>query len=182
MTRKIRALGAFAAALLAATLFSPALSAQAAIASDPHLAKALELRGEALSAYDLGDYDAAAELAARAKAELALIAAPISPTQPAQPAQPATVAQGLAPLPAAYTVRRIPEDRDCLSKIAGYPFVYGDRSKWKELYRANKGTLLHPENADILLPDELLIIPSIAGEKREGAYDPSFEYESFAVD
>ena len=147
--------------LLAALLFSPIASAQVAsaqpAATDPHMAKALELRSQADAAYGAGDYDGAVDLARRAKAELALLA-------------------GTAILPSTYTVRLIPGDRDCLSKIAGYPFVYGDRSRWKTLYGANKGTLKHPEDADILLPGEVLVIPSLAGEARSGAWEAGKKY------
>jgi nucleoid-associated protein YgaU len=143
-------------AILTTFLLSPFASAQAS-SSDPHLAKAIELRGQAASAYDAGDYDGATELARKAKAELALVS-------------------GLSPLPASYTVRLIVEDRDSLSKIAGYPFVYGDRAEWLRLYQANKGTLKHPENADIILPGEVILIPSLAGERREGEWRAEAEY------
>jgi len=154
----------FLFAILAAILLSPLASAQAK-ATDPHLAKAIELRGQATSAYDAGNYDLATELAKRAKAELRLVSA-----------KAAGGAQ--ADLPASYTVRLIPGDRDCLSKIAGYPFVYGDRNEWVRLYRANKATLKHPENADLLLPGEVLQIPSISGENREGEWQEGVEYPS----
>jgi nucleoid-associated protein YgaU len=144
--------------ILAAILLSPQASAQSA-SPDPHMAKALELRATAESAYGAGDYDSSAELARQAKRELALI-------------------EGPTVLPFFYTVRLIPEDRDSLSKIAGYPFVYGDRAQWKLLYGANKERLKHPENADILLPGEVLVIPSIAGEIRGGAWEPGKEYKS----
>jgi nucleoid-associated protein YgaU len=144
--------------ILAAVLLSPLASAQAG-AADPHFAKAVELRDQATSAYNMGEYDAATGLARQAKAELAL-------------------ARSAAVLPSSYTVRLIPGDRDCLSKIAGYPFVYGDRARWAMLYEANKGTLKHPEDADILLPGEVLIIPSIAGEARNGAWEAGKTYPS----
>jgi hypothetical protein len=146
-------------AMLAAILLSPLASAQSS-GSDPHLAKAVELRAQAGAAYDAGDYDTAAELARRAKAELGLVKA------------------GRAPLPSSYTVRLIPGDRDCLSKIAGYSFVYGDREAWVRLYDANKDTLKHPENADLILPGEIILIPSISGENRSGEWDPKTEYPS----
>jgi nucleoid-associated protein YgaU len=136
--------------MLAALLLSPFASAQSS-AADPHMAKALELRARAETAFGAGDYDSSAELARMAKAELALV-------------------PSAKVLPSSYTVRLIPEERDSLSKIAGYPFVYGDRSRWVVLYRANKDTLKHPGNADMLLPGEVLVIPSIADEKRAGAW------------
>jgi hypothetical protein len=80
-----------------------------------------------------------------------------------------------------YTVRAIDwGEKDCLSKIAGYPFVYGDRRKWVVLYQANKATLEHPENADLILPGEALVIPSIAGEARGGSWSEGFDHPSFA--
>jgi hypothetical protein len=148
--------------MIAALMLAPAVFAQAQAGSgDPHLAKAIELRAQAQASYGSGDYDAATSLARQAKAELALFAGTPAP---------------VLPLPASYTVRLIPGNRDCLSKIAGYPFVYGDRSLWPKLYRTNKGTLKHPENADIILPGEILLIPSIDGEKREGAWKEGMRY------
>jgi nucleoid-associated protein YgaU len=146
-------------AILTVLILSPLASAEAAN-SDPHMAKAMELRGQAEAAYGAGDYDTAAELARKAKAELGL-------------------SEGaLSPLPASYTVRLIPSDRDCLSKIAGYPFVYGDRKEWVRLYQANKTTLKHPENADLIDPGEVLVIPSISGEKRAGDWSAEAKYPS----
>jgi nucleoid-associated protein YgaU len=128
----------------------------------------VELRSQAKSAYDTGDYDTATDLARQAKAELALIGG-----------MPAQATAEALPLPASYTVRLIPDDRDCLSKIAGYPFVYGDRARWPLIYRANKATLKHPENADIILPGEVLVIPSITGETRAGAWEEGKEYPNY---
>jgi nucleoid-associated protein YgaU len=158
-------LARFSLCLIAAVALAPLAQADEE-ARDPRLLKAVELRGQAVSAFGAGDYDAAAELARRAKAELALISGAAGATAPA------------TPLPATYTVRLIPEQRDCLTKIAGYPFVYGDPERWPVLYNANKATLRHPENADIIIPGEVLVIPSLAGEPREGSFDPSFEYRT----
>jgi nucleoid-associated protein YgaU len=185
------ALFLIAAIFFTVILFAPTAAAQTA--QDPHLAKAMDLRGQALSAFDSGNYDAATVLARQAKAELALIpgalpiakveapveAAPVEAT-PVETA-PVEAAPEKPALPASYTVRLIPEDRDCLSKIAGYSFIYGDRAKWIELYKANKGTLKHPENADIILPGEVLVIPSISGEAREGTWEDGKEYPSFSA-
>jgi nucleoid-associated protein YgaU len=148
----------------------------------------MELRGQALSAFGSGDYDAAADLARQAKAELALIqeVPPMAKAEaPAEAAPveaaPVETAPETPALPASYTVRLIPTDRDCLSKIAGYSFIYGDRAKWIELYKANKGTLKHPENADIILPGEVLVVPSISGEVREGSWEDGKQYPSFSI-
>jgi len=78
-------------------------------------------------------------------------------------------------LPRFYKVRLIPEDRDSFSKIAAYPFVYGDYTKWPILYERNKDKIVDSENPDLIHPDQLFEIPSIAGETREGEWQPSAE-------
>lgn len=88
---------------------------------------------------------------------------------------------GTPELPATYTVRLIPERRDCLWRIAGYPFVYNNPWKWKVLYAANRDILLEPDNPDLIEVGQVLVIPSIAGETREGMYDPSLEYPTFGA-
>ncbi len=145
--------------LLAAVLASP-LAAQSAT-EDPHYLRAVELRQEALAAYDAGDYDGASELARQAKAELALFSG------------------GLSPLPSSYTVQLIPEDRDSLYKIAGFPFVYGDGELWYKLFQFNRETLLNPNDEDHIEPGEVIKIPSIDGEERAGEYDPAKTYPDF---
>ena len=83
----------------------------------------------------------------------------------------------LLPLPALYIVRLIPERRDCLWRIAEYPFIYGDPLKWSLIYEANKKNLRDPSNPDLIFPGQELQIPSIHGEKREGTFDASKRYE-----
>ena len=78
-------------------------------------------------------------------------------------------------LPKYYTVRLIPERRDCFWRIAEYPFVYGDPWKWPTLYEANKNKLEDPENPRIIQPGMVFEIPSIAGELRDGMYQPPDE-------
>jgi nucleoid-associated protein YgaU len=188
MMRNNKAFFFLAALLVAAAFFALPASAQAA-SRDPHLDRAVELRGQALSAYNLGDYDRAADLARQARAELALIknaprpaAVAVEPPVETPPAPTPVAGEELPPLPASYTVRLVPGDRDCLSKIAGFSFVYGDPNKWVLLYRANKSTLKHPEDADIILPAEVLVIPSIAGEARAGSYEPGKQYPRFVTE
>ena len=82
-------------------------------------------------------------------------------------------------LPKYYVVRLIPANRDCLWKIAGYSFVYNDPTKWKILYEANKNKLPIPDNPDLILPEMIIEIPSLAGEIREGTYDPKQSYPTF---
>ncbi|OQY33148.1 MAG: hypothetical protein B6241_08575 [Spirochaetaceae bacterium 4572_59] len=74
----------------------------------------------------------------------------------------------------AYTVRLIPENRDCLWNIAGYNFVYGDPWKWELLYEANKDQLPDPNNPRLILPGMVIKIPSASGELRSGTWTNGF--------
>jgi len=85
-----------------------------------------------------------------------------------------------APLPAKYTVRLIPERRDCLWRIAEYPFIYNNPLKWPVLYEANKKTFKDPSNPNLIFPGQVLQIPSIKGEKRDGMWDPKKTYQPLA--
>ena len=76
------------------------------------------------------------------------------------------------PLAKQYTVRTWRVERDCLWTIAGYPWVYGDPWKWKELYNANKDKMPEPANPDLIVPGMVLDIPSIKGETRQGMWSP----------
>lgn len=80
--------------------------------------------------------------------------------------------------PRFYTVRLIPEGRDCFWRIAEYDFVFGDRAKWPLLYELNKDKIKDPNNPHLIHPGQVFEIPSIDGEKREGMYDPAVEYPS----
>lgn len=84
--------------------------------------------------------------------------------QPQQDTQPV--------LPEYYTVRLIPDLRDCFWRIAGYPFVYNNPLKWPLLYDANKQILQDPNNPDLIQPGMVFKIPSLNGEKRQGTYKP----------
>ncbi|MDR2734006.1 MAG: DUF4398 domain-containing protein [Spirochaetota bacterium] len=55
-----------------------------------------------------------------------------------------------------YTVRLIPEARDCLWRIASYPFIYGDASLWPKIWEANKGLIPNP---DLIEPGQVFEIP-----------------------
>jgi hypothetical protein len=79
----------------------------------------------------------------------------------------------VAPLPRQYTVRTWAGHRDCLWNIAGYPWVYGDPWRWRELYNANRSRLPDPNNPNIIEPGMVLDIPSIRGEERHGMWDPT---------
>lgn len=43
--------------------------------------------------------------------------------------------------PFSYTVRLIPDRRDCLWRIAGYDMIYNDPTQWPTIYRANKAQI-----------------------------------------
>ncbi|MBN8220092.1 MAG: DUF4398 domain-containing protein [Spirochaetes bacterium] len=55
-----------------------------------------------------------------------------------------------------YKVRYIPENRDCLWKIAGYKKIYNNARLWPKIYRANKGKIKNP---DLIYPGQVFKIP-----------------------
>ncbi|MFO1471994.1 MAG: DUF4398 domain-containing protein [Turneriella sp.] len=55
-----------------------------------------------------------------------------------------------------YKVRYIPENRDCLWKIAGYKKIYNNPRLWPKIYRANKGKIKNP---DLIYPGQVFKIP-----------------------
>jgi nucleoid-associated protein YgaU len=86
-----------------------------------------------------------------------------------------SVAGAAAPAPAPagqkiarYVVKLNPARRDCLWRIAGYDFVYGDPWKWRHIYEANKAKFPNSNNPNLIKPGMVLTIPSIAGETRSG--------------
>jgi nucleoid-associated protein YgaU len=81
--------------------------------------------------------------------------------------------------PAVYVVRLIPARRDCLWRIAEYPFIYNNPLKWPVIYEANKKTFRDPGNPNLIFPGQKLQIPAIKGETREGTYDPAKTYKPF---
>jgi len=84
----------------------------------------------------------------------------------------ATASSSRAGLARQYTVRTWRVERDCLWTIAGYPWVYNDPWKWRELYNANKDKMPEPANPDLIEPGMVLDIPSIQGETRQGMWRP----------
>ncbi|MBD3393223.1 MAG: hypothetical protein GF418_13950 [Chitinivibrionales bacterium] len=56
--------------------------------------------------------------------------------------------------PMSYTVREIPERRDCLWYISEYDFIYGDPAQWPKIYRANKGLIDNAYNRYLQLVEE----------------------------
>ncbi len=83
------------------------------------------------------------------------------------------------PLPATWKVDLWNESRDCLWNIAAHPAVYGNPFMWVKLWEANRSTLRRPANPHLLLPSQVIKIPSIQGEYREGQFDRSARYEPF---
>lgn len=90
-----------------------------------------------------------------------------------------SVVREITPLPATWNVEKWHLSKDCFWNIAANPAVYGTPLLWKELYKANKKSLKRPSDPDLLMPNSVIVIPSIRGEYREGEYDPSIKYESF---
>lgn len=138
----------------------------------------------AMAAYGGGSWLDSIDFAKHAIATLGQIPAAqtVAAVEPVEEPVEEPVAEPGAPgLPATYTVRLIPERRDCLWRIAGYPFVYNNPWKWKVLYEANRDILLEPDNPHLIEVGQVLVIPSIAGETREGRYDPSLEYPTFGA-
>lgn len=72
-----------------------------------------------------------------------------------------------------YTVRLIPERRDCLYRIAQYPEIYSDPTKWPTIYTANKPLIdkgydryvkrvqepKYTRPQDLIFPGQVLDIP-----------------------
>jgi hypothetical protein len=76
--------------------------------------------------------------------------------------------------PNSYTVKLVRDNRECLYRISGYDFVFGDPAKWPYLYRANQSIIdkgfSHYKNlkrdgarysraADLIYPGQVLDIP-----------------------
>lgn len=55
-----------------------------------------------------------------------------------------------------YTVRLIPERRDCLWRIAEYPDIYGDPLLWPLIWYRNRRLI---QNPDLIFPGWQLVIP-----------------------
>jgi len=55
-----------------------------------------------------------------------------------------------------YTVRLIPERRDCLWRIAEYTDIYGDPYLWPKIWRRNRKLI---QNPDLIYPGWQLVIP-----------------------
>jgi nucleoid-associated protein YgaU len=71
-------------------------------------------------------------------------------------------------LAASYEVKLNLQQRDCLWRIAGFDFVYGDPRQWPRLYEANKDKFPQPDNPNLIKPGMILTIPPLRGEARSG--------------
>jgi hypothetical protein len=73
-----------------------------------------------------------------------------------------------------YTVKLVRENRECLYRISGYDFVFGDPAKWPYLYRGNQSIIdkgyqryksqrgdgaKYSRAADLIFPGQVLDIP-----------------------
>ena len=82
-------------------------------------------------------------------------------------------------LPQYYVVvRRVPLT-DALWRIAGFSYIYNNPLQWYRIYQANRNILRDPDNPDLILPGQRLMIPSLNGEERSGEYNPDLEYITF---
>ena len=127
---------------------------------------------DAESAYGTEDFPSATDNARAAVATLDGIAAAIAKAG-------AATASKKDAWPAIYVVRLIPARRDCLWRIAEYPFIYNNPLKWTVIYDANKKTFRDPGNPNLIFPGQKLSIPAIKGEARNGTYDPDKAYKAF---
>ncbi|HNZ25964.1 MAG TPA: LysM peptidoglycan-binding domain-containing protein [Spirochaetota bacterium] len=57
-----------------------------------------------------------------------------------------------------YTVRLLPDKRDCLWRISEYSFIYGSPFLWPRIWKANKEQILNP---DLIYPGQVLLIPNV---------------------
>jgi tetratricopeptide (TPR) repeat protein len=137
------------------------------------------------------DYDQALEAANRVGPILASLQTPTSPVvvtapepEPVLVAAPPVPVETTPPPPAAptfpaqYTVRSWELWRDCLWNIAGQSWAYGDPTRWRVIYEANRAKFPQPDNPDLIDPGMVLDIPSIRGENRQGMWNDRTEYPS----
>ena len=75
--------------------------------------------------------------------------------------------------PLYYIVVERAKNTDSLWLIASYDFIYGDGNLWRKIYEANKDKIKDP---NIIIKGQILTIPSLKGEKREGTYDSNNTY------
>ncbi len=79
-------------------------------------------------------------------------------------------------LPKYYVVRKRIPVTDCMWRIAEMYFVYGNRNEWRRIYELNKETFVQTANPHLILPGQILEIPPLMGEERDGTYNPEKKY------
>jgi hypothetical protein len=170
--------------------FNWAKSVGAAARYPAEFGRAENFYNAALSFRNTEEWDEAIEAARQVISALAGVTAPPKETPPAQiappppPPPPQIAAPPLPPpapdpppaLPSQYTVRPWAVSRDCLWNIAGRPWAYGDPTKWRLLYDANRTKLPEPNNPNLIHPGMVLDIPRIQGETRQGMWDANRSY------
>jgi tetratricopeptide (TPR) repeat protein len=124
------------------------------------------------------EYDEAIAAANRVILILADVRVPPPPPVVATPTPPPPPPPPEPVLPAQYTVRPWNPWRDCLWNIAGRSWAYGDSSKWRLIYDANRSKFPQPDNPNLIHPGMVLDIPSIQGEVRQGMWDEKTDYPS----
>jgi len=137
--------------------YEKALARNAANNYPKALAEALTLLERAKTSFKIGNYTSVANQAKKAAEAFAAI-------------------PEFAPLPARYKVRYIPGETDTLWRISGYSFIYNDNSLWMRIYNANKELPHAVEDPHLIIPGQILAIPSLKGERREGLWDPKKTY------
>ncbi|MDR2741219.1 MAG: LysM peptidoglycan-binding domain-containing protein [Treponema sp.] len=120
-------------------------------------------------------WDEAVEAAKQVLIALANVQAPPPAAPSVAPAAPP--AEEKIFLPAQYTVRPWAVSKDCFWNIAGQSWAYGDPTKWRLIYEANRLRLPKPDNPDLIHPGMVLDIPGIRGETRQGMWDSSKKYD-----
>ncbi|WP_297286632.1 TmpB protein [uncultured Brachyspira sp.] len=75
--------------------------------------------------------------------------------------------------PKYYKVQYRKVGTDSLWRIASYDFIYGDGNLWRKIYEANKDKIKDP---NIIIGGQILLIPSLKGETRDGTYDSNKQY------
>jgi nucleoid-associated protein YgaU len=146
--------------LLFTTLFLAVGIFAQSLENNEYYKKSVELANQSHAALEAADYDAAAEYAIESQKYAALSRQYID--------QALAALQNRGALVAEYEVKLNPAKRDCLWRIAGFDFIYGNPVEWKRIYEYNKNTFRYPDNPDLIYPGQILEIPSIDGEQRSG--------------
>ena len=140
--------------LLASGVFAQSLE------NNEYYTKSVEYANMSQTSMDEADYDAAAEYAIESQRYAALSRQFIEDALAA--------ARNSSVLATEYEVKRNPARRDCLWRIAGYDFIYGNSKEWRRIYEHNKSTFRYPDNPNLIYPGQILKIPSIKEEIRRG--------------